>query len=421
MAQHDFNIANQSFPSFRTDLNNALSAINTSQSGTSRPSGAVAGTIWLDTTSATTPTLKYYDGADDISLATLDHTGNTVNWLDSTVSVTGLTTTATGTVLTLSDSSLTSSVNLILQNQKEIRFSETTANGTNYVGFKAPASLSADKIWILPSADGTAGQFLKTDGAGNLSFDSLSFSTPLAVIGNATAGSEIRLPEDTDNGSNYVAIKAPDTIASNLTLTLPSADGTSGQVLQTNGSGVLSFSSVSSDFVKLATGTIASQTSISFDGYFTSAYDVYKFFIYDCTLNNSGNFFSLRFRRSNADVTSSNYRSVINGAYWNSASGGQALGGSWDGTSIKLHDSSYSTDSNYKFVCDLTLYNPLGTSAYKMATWETMTDYESTNWYSFNGSGVLKDSTSALSGITFLRSDGSSITAGKFVLYGMKI
>jgi hypothetical protein len=245
MAQHDFNIANQSFPSFRTDLNNALSAINTSQSGTSRPSGAVAGTIWLDTTSATSPTLKYYDGADDISLATLDHSANTVNWLDSTVSVTGLTTTATGTVLTLSDSSLTSSVNLILQNQKEIRFSETTANGTNYVGFKAPASLSADKIWILPSADGTAGQFLKTDGAGNLSFDSLSFSTPLAVIGNATAGSEIRLPEDTDNGSNYVAIKAPDTIASNLTLTLPSADGSSGQVLQTNGSGVLSFASVS--------------------------------------------------------------------------------------------------------------------------------------------------------------------------------
>jgi hypothetical protein len=172
MAQNDLVIANQSFPSFRTDLNSALQAINTSQSGTSRPSGAVAGTIWLDTTSATTPTLKYYDGADDISLATLDHSANTVNWLDSTVSVTGLTTTATGTVLTLSDSSLTSSVNLILQNQKEIRFSETTANGVNYVGFKAPASLSADKIWVLPSADGTAGQFLKTDGAGNLSFSS---------------------------------------------------------------------------------------------------------------------------------------------------------------------------------------------------------------------------------------------------------
>ena len=291
MAQHDFNIANKSFPSFRTDLNNALSAINTSQSGTSRPSGAVAGTIWLDTTSATTPTLKYYDGADDISLATLDHSANTVNWLDSTVSVTGLTTTATGTVLTLSDSSLTSSVNLILQNQKEIRFSETTANGVNYVGFKAPASLSADKIWVLPSADGTAGQFLKTDGAGNLSFDSLSFSTPLAVIGNATAGSEIRLPEDTDNGSNYVAIKAPDTIASNLTLTLPSADGSSGQVLQTNGSGVLSFATPSSDFVLLNTQTITTGSvvaSVSVNSIFTTTYRAYKIVFSNIATNGDG-------------------------------------------------------------------------------------------------------------------------------------
>jgi hypothetical protein len=88
MAQHDFNIANQGFPAFRSDLNDALTAINTSQSGTSRPTSAVAGTIWLDTTSATTPTLKLFDGTDDISLATLDYSANTVNWLDSTLTLT---------------------------------------------------------------------------------------------------------------------------------------------------------------------------------------------------------------------------------------------------------------------------------------------------------------------------------------------
>jgi len=170
MAQHDYNIANQGFPAFRTDLNNALSAIQTTNSGTSRPTGAVAGQLWLDTTSATTPTLKYYDGADDISLATIDHSANTVNWLDSTVSITGLSTTATGTVLTLSDSASTSTVNLIIDNQKEIRFRETTANGTNYVALKAPASLSADLTFTLPTADGTNGQVLSTNGSGVLSF-----------------------------------------------------------------------------------------------------------------------------------------------------------------------------------------------------------------------------------------------------------
>ena len=48
---------------------------------------------------------------------------------------------------------------------KELRFYE----GSNYVGFEAPA-LSADQIWVLPDADGTAGFALKTDGSGNLSW-----------------------------------------------------------------------------------------------------------------------------------------------------------------------------------------------------------------------------------------------------------
>jgi hypothetical protein len=177
MAQHDMNIANQGFPAFRSDLNNALSAIQTTHSGTSRPTGAVAGQIWLDTTTATSPTLKYYDGADDISLATIDHSANTVNWLDSTVSITGLSTTATGTVLTLSDSASTSTVNLIIDNQKEIQFRETTANGTNYVALKAPASISADLTFTLPATDGTNGQVLTTNGSGVL-----SFATPASGI-----------------------------------------------------------------------------------------------------------------------------------------------------------------------------------------------------------------------------------------------
>lgn len=89
-------------------------------------------------------------------------------------------------------------------------------------------------------------------------------ATPLAVVGNSTAGAEIRLPEDTDNGSNYVALKAPDTLGSNLTFTLPSADGSSGHVLQTNGSGVLSFAAASggaSAPLTLASGTLTSDSN----------------------------------------------------------------------------------------------------------------------------------------------------------------
>jgi len=188
MAQHDMNIANQSFPSFRSDLNNALSAIQTTHSGTSRPTGAVAGQIWLDTTSATSPTLKFYDGADDISLATINYTANTVDWLDSSVTITGLSTTATGTVLTLTDTAHTTTVNMICGNNTALRFNELTANGSNYIGLKAPASLSADLTFTLPSTDGTNGQFLKTDGAGNLSFSS---DLPTTSFTGATAETSI--------------------------------------------------------------------------------------------------------------------------------------------------------------------------------------------------------------------------------------
>jgi hypothetical protein len=218
MTQHDFNIANATFPSVRSDINSALTAINTTQSGTSRPASAVAGTIWLDTTSATTPTLKYYDGADDISLATLDHSANTVNWLDSTVSITGLSSTATGTVLTLTDSDSKSTVNLIIDNQKEVRFNETTANGTNYIGLKAPASVTADLTFTLPVAPTADNQALVSTTAGVMSF------TPYAF---------------------------------------PSADGTANQVIQTNGTGTLSFATANAGTPNIDTfdtGTAATYT-----------------------------------------------------------------------------------------------------------------------------------------------------------------
>ena len=43
------------------------------------------------------------------------------------------------------------------------------------------------------------------------------------------------------DGSNYIALKAPSTVASNVTFNLPTADGTSGQIIQTDASGNLSF------------------------------------------------------------------------------------------------------------------------------------------------------------------------------------
>ena len=82
----DYSLDNQSFANLRAELNTILAAINTLNSTTVAPVSKAAGSLWLDTTSATTPTLKLYDGSDWISLCTFDYSANTVNWLDSTVS-----------------------------------------------------------------------------------------------------------------------------------------------------------------------------------------------------------------------------------------------------------------------------------------------------------------------------------------------
>ena len=208
MAQHDMNIANAGFPAVRSDLNNALSAIQTTHSGTSRPTGAVAGQIWLDTTSATSPTLKYYDGADDISLATIDHSANTVNWLDSTVSVTGLTTTATGTVLTLSDTNLNSTVSIRIPTTKGI----DDDSGNEFLKFTKTAS-AVNEFTIINSATGSAPEIQSTG-------------------------------DDTDIDLKITPKGAGKIILDGLAF--PNADGTANQVLQTNGSGVLSFATPSS-------------------------------------------------------------------------------------------------------------------------------------------------------------------------------
>lgn len=107
----DFTIANQSFPSFRTDLNTVLGAINTTNSGSSRPASAVNGTFWLDTTSATAPILKFYDGTDDITFATFDTTANTVNVSDSAFDIVSDTTPQLGGDLDVNGNSIVSTSN----------------------------------------------------------------------------------------------------------------------------------------------------------------------------------------------------------------------------------------------------------------------------------------------------------------------
>ena len=83
MSQNDLVIANQTFPSFRSDLNNALQALGSLNSGSSSPSTTYANMMWYDTTANI---LKVRSEADDawLNVGYLNQSTNEFSILDNT-------------------------------------------------------------------------------------------------------------------------------------------------------------------------------------------------------------------------------------------------------------------------------------------------------------------------------------------------
>jgi len=72
------------------------------------------------------------------------------------------------------------------------------------------------------------------------------------IVGNsATVGGTVKLNEGTNNGTNFIGLKAPNAVTTTTTFTLPDGDGTAGQFLKTDGSGNLDFATVN-QFIDLA-------------------------------------------------------------------------------------------------------------------------------------------------------------------------
>jgi hypothetical protein len=98
-------------------------------------------------------------------------------------------------------------------------------------------NLTANSIISDTISEKTSAAGVTVDGV--LLKDTSVTANTIKASGTASSEGRIELYEDTDNGTNYVALKAPAAIAADVTWTLPNADGTADQVLKTNGSGEL--------------------------------------------------------------------------------------------------------------------------------------------------------------------------------------
>ena len=116
----------------------------------------------------------------------------------------------------------------------------THGNEKFYIGDGSTVKLIGGKAFN-DLIDHTAGTLTASSAIlvdGNKAIDDL-------IVGNDSAtGGSVKLKEGTANGTNHVALKSPNSLAGNVEFTLPSADGSSGQFLTTNGSGQLSFGTV---------------------------------------------------------------------------------------------------------------------------------------------------------------------------------
>jgi len=151
--------------------------------------------------------------------------------------------TSTNTTLAMTDATISNARNAVL------KFTGTlSANSTVYV------QSGIEKTYVIDNA--TTGAYtlaLNQVGGSSVIWSTTDKGHKIIYLDGTNPNdigndlSTIRLPNqneirfgDSDN-SNYVAFKSGATVASDLTFTLPTADGTNGQAIVTNGSGVLSF------------------------------------------------------------------------------------------------------------------------------------------------------------------------------------
>ncbi|BAQ91391.1 hypothetical protein [uncultured Mediterranean phage uvMED] len=263
MANHDYIIDNQTFPATRTDLNNALSAIVSNNSSSSEPSTKYAYQWWYDTSSNT---LKFRNADNDawVSFAIFDMTNDTVNLVDSTVTLDSL-------------SSLFHDRGAYGSSSAPITYTVTVGTKTTAHPYSGVGSSSAyflegleSPAFTLGGADTSKPYYYKFDQA-----DGTNASHPLrfyldagkttayttGVTTNGTAGSAgaytlLAVDEYTPNilyyqcsshanMGNHLKIISSKLNSNGVTFKMPTSDGTSGQAMVTDASGNLSFASIS--------------------------------------------------------------------------------------------------------------------------------------------------------------------------------
>ena len=136
--------------------------------------------------------------------------------------------------------------------QSQLRLYCESSNA-HYVAVQAPAhaDFSGNHVITLPNAAATLATTSLAETLTNKTLTSPNINTSIELLARA----EARFQDA--SGGQFVGLEAPATVSSSFVLTLPAADGSDGQFLKTDGSGALSFGTVSSAADDLTAGDAA--------------------------------------------------------------------------------------------------------------------------------------------------------------------
>ena len=235
----DVSLANQGFSSYRTENNNILGALNSMHSGTSRPASAVQGTMWLDTTNSGSNSLeiKFFDGSDDITFATVDTSANTINFSDAATDVVGDTTPQLGGDLDTNSFNIKidDAHGLFDENNNEQLIFQTTASAVNFAELTNSAT-GNDVGLAVDGSDTNVGLSLSTKGSGKFKFNDAAYFpeatlTDASTIAWDTQASPVAKVTLTDNRTLGAGTNA---VAGQFVSLLVIQDGTGSRTLSFN-------------------------------------------------------------------------------------------------------------------------------------------------------------------------------------------
>jgi len=250
-------------------------------------------------------------------------------------------------------------------------------------------------------------------------FVSTSSSAGLQIKGDGTTDGTLQL--NCSQNSHGIKLKSPPHSASaSYTLTFPNDDGDNGEVLTTNGSGVLTWEATSSDLVKIATSTLSSGTaSVSLTG-MDSTYKNFKILASDVTLASSENLY-FRFIESSGDITASSYFGIGAGGYnpYNSSDASLRFS-NYNVAYGRVCNFDFSTNATNGSSFEMYIPNPSNSTTYPMT-------YGNVGGSGSNGTYVMSNtfafqftSAKVVTGIKFYTPSGGNINTGSFQLYGLK-